>query len=55
MSDQFWGDRYGQVEDPYGHIWAIATHKQDLTNEQIAANAKAMFAKMPNGPGKQGQ
>ena len=44
MSDQFWGDRYGQVEDPYGHIWAIATHKQDLTKDQIAANAKAFFA-----------
>jgi uncharacterized glyoxalase superfamily protein PhnB len=46
MSDQFWGDRYGQVEDPFGHLWSIATHKQDLTNEQIAANAKAAFAKM---------
>jgi uncharacterized glyoxalase superfamily protein PhnB len=45
VSDQFWGDRYGQVEDPYGHIWAIATHKQDLSKDQIAANAKAFFAK----------
>ena len=25
-SDQFWGDRYGQIEDPYGHVWALATH-----------------------------
>lgn len=46
LSDQFWGDRYGQVEDPFGHQWSIATHKQDLTNEQIAANAKAAFARM---------
>src|SRR5262245_38898301 len=46
MSDQFWGDRYGQVEDPFGHQWSIATHKQDLTKDQIAANAKAFFAKM---------
>jgi uncharacterized glyoxalase superfamily protein PhnB len=46
LSDQFWGDRYGQVEDPFGHQWAIATHKQDLTDQQIAANAKAAFAKM---------
>jgi len=46
MMDQFWGDRYGQVEDPFGHQWSIATHKQDLTSEQIAANAKAAFAKM---------
>jgi uncharacterized glyoxalase superfamily protein PhnB len=46
IMDQFWGDRYGQVEDPFGHIWSIATHKQDLTPEQLAANAKAAFAKM---------
>jgi uncharacterized glyoxalase superfamily protein PhnB len=46
MSDQFWGDRYGQVEDPFGHQWSLATHKQDLTKEQVAANAKTFFAKM---------
>jgi uncharacterized glyoxalase superfamily protein PhnB len=38
--DMFWGDRYGQVQDPFGHTWAIATHKQDLTEEQILAAAK---------------
>jgi uncharacterized glyoxalase superfamily protein PhnB len=47
IGDQFWGDRYGVVEDPAGHLWALATHKQDLTPEQIAANAKAAFANMP--------
>ena len=47
MGDQFWGDRYGVVEDPYGHLWSIATHKHDLTQEQIAQNAKAAFANMP--------
>jgi len=46
MMDQFWGDRYGQVEDPFGHVWSIATHKQDLTHTQIQENAKAAFAKM---------
>ena len=46
VSDTFWGDRYGVVEDPFGHQWSIATHKQDLTPEQIAANAKEFFAKM---------
>jgi len=46
MSDQFWGDRFGQVEDPFGHQWSFATHKQDLTKEQINANAKAFFANM---------
>ena len=46
MMDAFWGDRYGQVEDPYGHQWSLATHKQDLTKDQIAANAKVFFANM---------
>jgi uncharacterized glyoxalase superfamily protein PhnB len=46
MTDQFWGDRYGQVQDPFGHEWSIATHKQDLTEAQIAANAKTFFADM---------
>ena len=43
ITDQFWGDRYGIVSDPFGHDWAIATHKQDLTPEQImkaSASAK---------------
>src|ERR1044071_9259602 len=30
ITDQFWGDRYGVTEDPFGHQWSIATHKQDL-------------------------
>jgi PhnB protein len=33
MSDAFWGDRYGQLKDPYGHIWSIATHKKDVSPE----------------------
>jgi len=46
MADQFWGDRFGQVEDPFGHQWSFATHKQDLTKDQIAANARTFFANM---------
>ena len=46
LTDQFWGDRYGVTEDPFGHQWSLATHKQDLSPAQIAANAKAAFAKM---------
>jgi uncharacterized glyoxalase superfamily protein PhnB len=34
VDDQFWGDRYGQVIDPFGHLWEIATHKEDLTQEE---------------------
>ena len=41
--DMFWGDRYGKLEDPSGHQWSIATHKEDLTPEQIAENAAKAF------------
>jgi PhnB protein len=44
MADMFWGDRYGQVKDPFGHNWSIATHLRDLTPEEIAQN----MAKMEN-------
>ena len=35
VADMFWGDRYGVIEDPFGHQWSVATHQQDLTPEQI--------------------
>jgi uncharacterized glyoxalase superfamily protein PhnB len=35
VADMFWGDRYGQIEDPFGHRWSIATHKRDMTPEQM--------------------
>jgi uncharacterized glyoxalase superfamily protein PhnB len=44
LSDMFWGDRYGQVVDPFGHRWSIATHKQDLTPEQIMEGMNKMMA-----------
>jgi PhnB protein len=46
LSDTFWGDRYGMVEDPFGHQWSIATHQHDYTPEQMDANAKSAMAKM---------
>lgn len=42
VSETFWGDRYGQVVDPFGHVWSIATHVQDLTDEQIAENFRQL-------------
>ncbi|WP_373848855.1 VOC family protein, partial [Achromobacter insuavis] len=41
-ADMFWGDRYGQVVDPFGHRWSIATHKEDLTPEEIQRNMAQM-------------
>jgi len=35
VADMFWGDRYGQLEDPFGHRWSVATHTRDLTSEEI--------------------
>jgi uncharacterized glyoxalase superfamily protein PhnB len=34
-ADMFWGDRFGQVEDPFGHVWSLATHQKDLTARQM--------------------
>jgi PhnB protein len=46
VSDMFWGDRYGQVEDPSGHRWGLATHTKDLTPEEVAKGQKQFFASM---------
>ena len=35
IADMFWGDRYGMLEDPFGHKWSIATHQRDLTHQEI--------------------
>ena len=43
VADMFWGDRYGQLADPFGHRWSLATHVRDLTPAQVAAAAKACF------------
>jgi uncharacterized glyoxalase superfamily protein PhnB len=43
IRDQFWGDRYGEVEDPFGFVWAIATHLEDLSPSEIDARRQAMF------------
>ncbi len=40
-ADMFWGDRYGMIEDPFGHRWSLATPKQNLTQDQVAAAARA--------------
>lgn len=44
LQDQFWGDRYGQVKDPFGFVWAIATHKEDLTLEEMQKRQEAAFS-----------
>ena len=43
IRDQFWRDRYGEVEDPFGYVWAIATHLEDLAGAEIEERRKKMF------------
>ena len=35
IADMFWGDRYGQLEDPFGHRWSVATHVRDMSPEEM--------------------
>ncbi len=42
IADQFWGDRYGQVKDPSGMVWAIAQKKEELTPEELAERQAKM-------------
>jgi PhnB protein len=39
VADAFWGDRYGQLVDPFGHRWSVATHVRDLTPDELQAAA----------------
>ena len=43
-ADMFWGDRYAVLSDPFGHAWAMATHIEDVSPEDMAERAKAAFA-----------
>jgi PhnB protein len=46
VADQFWGDRFGSVKDPFGHLWSIATHVEDVPPEEMAERAKVAMAAM---------
>ncbi len=46
VADMFWGDRYGQVEDPFGHHWSIGTHVRDVSTEEMVEAMR----KMPKQP-----
>ena len=46
LADQFWDDRYGQVQDPAGFRWSIATRKEMLTFEEIQGRQDKLFGKV---------
>ncbi len=43
VMDQFYGDRSGQLEDPFGHLWWVATHKEDVAPEEMQKRVQVMF------------
>ena len=43
VEDQFYGDRIGTIEDPYGHRWFLATHKEELSPEELNKRAEEVF------------
>jgi PhnB protein len=45
-TDMFWGDRFAKLTDPYGHSWALATHKEDVAPEEMTKRSKAFMEKM---------
>jgi PhnB protein len=45
VQDQFYGDRTGTFEDPFGHVWSIATHKEDVSLEEMQKRAASAFQK----------
>jgi len=44
VADMFWGDRYGTLEDPFGHSWSVATHRRDVSPEEMQQAAQKMCA-----------
>jgi PhnB protein len=45
LQDQFYGDRSGTLTDPFGHVWTVATHKEDVTPEEMDKRLAALHAK----------
>jgi PhnB protein len=48
LGNQFWGDRYGQLKDPFGHNWALGQHVEDVAPEEMKRRADEAFAHMAN-------
>jgi len=47
VADMFWGDRYGQFRDPFGHVWSVSTTFKKMTRGEMLEAAKAAFSKPP--------
>jgi uncharacterized glyoxalase superfamily protein PhnB len=53
LANQFWGDRYGQITDPFGHRWALGQHVEDVAPEEMERRAKEAFSHMAKAQGQQ--
>ncbi len=52
LKNEFWGDRYGQVKDPYGHSWSLGQHVEDVAPEELERRARDIFSQMAKPTGK---
>jgi PhnB protein len=51
LANQFWGDRYGQLKDPFGHVWALGQHTEDVAPEEMERRGREAFAQMSKAAG----
>ncbi|MEM7477360.1 MAG: VOC family protein [Planctomycetota bacterium] len=49
VADMFWGDRHGRLKDPFGYQWGIATHIEDVSEEEMDRRGKAWLEEMSQG------
>ncbi len=47
LTDMFWGDRFGKLEDPFGNQWSMATHTENVSPKELGRRAQAAMAQMP--------
>jgi len=52
LENQFWGDRYGKIRDPFGHRWGLAQHIEDVAPEEMKKRSEAFTSKMSKAAGK---
>ena len=49
LADMFWGDRFGKVKDPFGHVWSVATHIEDVPHREMKRRSDEFFRQMSQG------
>jgi PhnB protein len=52
LANQFWGDRYGQVKDPFGHVWALGQRVEEVAPAEMERRAREAFSQMAKKAGK---